>query len=896
MQQLLLALKPMEADYCEVIARQDSILTACFFIVKGRVEAYMSEEDPATRAADRSMALFRAAKGLEQISASLGTFLGVWGPKAFFGLDCLIQHNRVKCSYLASQTTALLWLDQADLIDLMHAYPAVAAVIEEKSFDSTTALEEVLESESISKDGVILKANILTDYKVTAIKQRLKHTEMGSLAVIATRQKDSGKHLLSVRGFSNIKKNSFGRQAGKYLKKRLSIKFSDGDRTTRLIRTWKKGNGGGFSAARDTAGRELQGVMEVEETPDELTKRGIMLPDLVSRQRWDILVMTMTIFMAIFTPVRVAFLDHTQSSGVIDVGIDIIQGMDMILRFRTAYEITTANTTRVWVTMPDAIGMNYLKGWLIIDVLSTIPFYLVSTPNSWSQVIGSLKLLRVLHLKELGKLMRRLTESAAAGRSCVKLNPRLMQLLGGVPRWVWDLLQVFATIYYCAHIFGCVWWATSRYNEGDSWWAADGLTTGELRSLYLASVYWALTTITTVGYGDISPTNDYERWIACITMVCGTTMFSYIIGSVSQMARNPTGGNVLRNERLQEVSHYLEENMVQGHIREKIKAHMSYLLGWKSAYGEASIMSRTPPELRCEVMLNIHADCIAGIAIFKGQDLSFITAILQHLRPQLYSQGEHVYESSRLSQGVYFVMKGIAESFSMQTTVDGSLEAKVLAILPAGKLFGATRFLLSSREGDVAVQAFTDLQLYLLSNNSIAYMVRSNPLLASVLQEAMEEAIFDQAQEEMGSNPDGDRHGVDGQNLFYTLKEQVIEARKKTSTGEMPHEKIIRQSKGTFCVAHRKRKSTAPDTRCQDAALAASVLQQRELEGTPEVSPQATPHAGVAVFQGAITGIQEDVDACESMPEVPTLVISTRVGPLGDLPSDKLVAKPRDAT
>lgn len=62
-----------------------------------------------------------------------------------------------------------------------------------------------------------------------------------------------------------------------------------------------------------------------------------------------------------------------------------------------------------------------------------------------------------------------------------------------------------------------------------------------------------------------------------------------------------------------------------------------------------------------------------------------------------------------MSQGVYFVTKGIAEAYVRVTGGAGTEEEKVKGIVSTGKFFGYTRFLASFLEEDMAVKAFTQL-------------------------------------------------------------------------------------------------------------------------------------------------------------------------------------------
>lgn len=51
--------------------------------------------------------------------------------------------------------------------------------------------------------------------------------------------------------------------------------------------------------------------------------------------------------------------------------------------------------------------------------------------------------------------------------------------------------------------------------------------------LYIVSYYWALQTLTTVGFGDIGQHDAIEHVFASIWMISGVGFYSYIIGTMT---------------------------------------------------------------------------------------------------------------------------------------------------------------------------------------------------------------------------------------------------------------------------------------------------------------------------------------------------------------------------
>ena len=91
------------------------------------------------------------------------------------------------------------------------------------------------------------------------------------------------------------------------------------------------------------------------------------------------------------------------------------------------------------------------------------------------------------------------------------------------------------------------------------WWIVEGRTNAALSS-FGDAVWWAVTTTTTVGYGDIYPTTGEGRLIAVLLMLAGIGVIGVFTATIASFFMNKDEENDLSGvkQRLEAIERKLD--------------------------------------------------------------------------------------------------------------------------------------------------------------------------------------------------------------------------------------------------------------------------------------------------------------------------------------------------
>lgn len=468
---------------------------------------------------------------------------------------------------------------------------------------------------------------------------------------------------------------------------------------------------------------------------DEQNKRSrppyIIIHNGKFRLSWDASLAIILCIMAFYIPYRVCFFweqDNEEEETPIFIFesiVDAIFAVDIILNFVTSYTSESS-----LVTSPRRIALHYLRGYFFVDLIATIPFGYILTSSSFAVAnklgkLGKLpKLVKFVRAARLLKLLR-----------VYRLHDFIMKLEVefNIHHGYSRMIKIVLLILLVTHMVGCLWFLIGIDNDdgmNQGWVYRYSLDQSPRYAQYIAAMYWAFSTLTTVGYGDISARTPQEQTYSMLMMLVGVTWYAFIISSISAIMSSFDAKNKALREKMVCVQEFIRTTKLPRDLAVQVRGFFEFKGKSKHAFHSSNydvdeLLDELGSGLRAEILMHLERHLIDKIPFLQDKVPQFVADCVSMFLPMVFNEGDFIVKEGTQADEMYFLVKGTAGVF---------YGSKLVAVVSEGSYFGEIGCLMGGirRAG---VKAFQTCELQALSRRNLNILLVEYPEVADELKQ-----------------------------------------------------------------------------------------------------------------------------------------------------------------
>lgn len=379
-------------------------------------------------------------------------------------------------------------------------------------------------------------------------------------------------------------------------------------------------------------------------------KNWVLSPKSLFQSIWNLIIILVLLYSTIILPYQLAFNEFIGNTWeFLDEITDILYITDIIIHLNTA--ITLENGKLSYNRKQ--IFLNYLKSWLIIDVISSFPLKRLAqligqeNKNSFNKFFRFLKINRVYRISKLFKIL-----------NSQKISYKASNFFQAFVMAFYVVLTLFLSI----HILACFWYYISDFNEEKyiSWDPQFVNTNIRFEQIYLVCVYYVFVTLTTVGYGDIVPLNNTEKLYSMFLMIFGAGFYSFMVSGMINILKDKVKSEQILKEKLRVLKELQTFSKIPTYLYKKIKLTLKVQASNTHPY-KFDIYNQIlsfPPSLKNEVFQCLFNSIINEINFLSSRPQNFSFFITPNLNLSIYKLNQVIYEENEIPDEFYIIRKG----------------------------------------------------------------------------------------------------------------------------------------------------------------------------------------------------------------------------------------------
>jgi CRP-like cAMP-binding protein len=401
----------------------------------------------------------------------------------------------------------------------------------------------------------------------------------------------------------------------------------------------------------------------------ERWRHQVHLQDSPFRMRWHLVGFVLAVVQVATVPALLAFGLNTPLFTLL-VMTDAFFVYDLFLRARY-FARKHVNGIDLAIT-PGDISLSFFRlGWGRVMPLAThfaavLPLdkavYLLMYLGTWGSQgnegpsehdVLVLGLLHLLHLSRFPTYSRNINEYTSR---VLKMN---------IGYRVREVITLTFSLSLMVHLLACFWFVAGAAGGADSWYFSKvrDVQLLPLAEQYLYSVYWAVVTISTTGYGDIFAISQAEMICFITTAFLAAVTNAAIIGSKATSAAHKVRRHRYFVRRVTDTTHYLRDRGVDQATQTRMLEYFSYIVDNDTIMYDLMM----PLVRRAELRREMHQPLLAVVdtLCFPVQSQlseGFLFELAQRMHPHIYLPHDVIVREGDVGDGLYILHEGNAKS------------------------------------------------------------------------------------------------------------------------------------------------------------------------------------------------------------------------------------------
>ena len=318
------------------------------------------------------------------------------------------------------------------------------------------------------------------------------------------------------------------------------------------------------------------------------------------------------------------------------------------------------------------IAWRYVTGvWFVVDVLSIgVSLFDILAPTSGPLArFKGFRAIRALRLIKLIRLAGRLVNTSRIFKR--------WELKLSINYGVLSISMILLGLIYACHLFACVWGLQAYFDPLNSWlgpqqqesplgqgycveWdpttpCPDGQRCDENGysclqpvTLYIRAFYFAVTTVTSTGYGDVaaSKLNATENLVCAAILYIGAVCFAYIVGSFFGIVVSLAPERAQFRTDLTELNFHMAAENIPPEMQYRLREYMHLTVHLRQGATRVRLLQLLSPGLAGDFALRMNERWLKNVWWLEGidveQDRELHIMLCLELRAQVFPHKEPV--------------------------------------------------------------------------------------------------------------------------------------------------------------------------------------------------------------------------------------------------------------